>query len=179
LSYDYLGFLILEAIVMRTKVFVLSALSAILSMCFSLGLRSQEAIDVESLEQKTVKADLIVIGRVIDVKTRWDETRSKIYTFVSLALEEAIKGHSSKKNIMIRVPGGEVDEIGTFVPEMASFRKGERALVFLIRDLRSDNFFVLYGQFGKYEIEQDNMVMLEEAVPLPEFLNKIRKYIPK
>jgi hypothetical protein len=125
-----------------------------------------------------VKADLIVIGRAIDVKTRWDETRSMIYTYVSLSLEEAIKGCSSKKDIMIRVPGGVVDEIGTFVPEMASFRKGERALVFLIRDLRYDNCFVLYGQYGKYEIDQYNVVTSEE-VPLPEFLNEIRRYMPK
>ena len=163
---------------MRTKAFVLSALSAILSMCFSLGLRSQEEISLESLEQKTVKADLIVIGRVIDVKSRWDATKSKISTYVSLSLEEAIKGCSSKKDIMIRIPGGVIDKIGTFVPEMASFRKGERALVFLIRDLRSDNYFVLYGQYGKYEIDQYNVVTSEE-VPLPEFLNEIRQFIPK
>lgn len=162
---------------MRTKAFVLSALSAILSMCFSLGLRSQEEISVESLEQKTVKADLIVTGRVIDVKTRRNETRSNIYTYVSLSIQEAIKGHSSKKDIMIKVPGGVVGDIGTRVPEMAGFRKGERALVFLIRDLRSDYFFVLYGQYGKYEIDDDNMVMSEEVVPLAEFLNEIRQYI--
>ena len=163
---------------MRTKTFVLSALSAILSICFSLELKSQEEISVESLEQKTVKADLIVIGRVIDAKSSWDETKSNISTYVSLSIEEEIKGHSSKEDIVIRVPGGAVDEIGTRVPEMASFRKGERALVFLIRDLRSDYFFVLYGQYGKYEIDQDNMVT-SDAVPLPEFLNEIRQFIPK
>jgi len=169
--------LILEAVMMRTKVFVLSALSAILSMCFSLGLRSQEAIDVESLEQKTVKADLIVIGRVIDAESKWDETRSNIYSYVSLSLEEVIKGCSLKKDITIRITGGAVGEIAAIVQEMPSFRKGERAIVFLERDLRSDNYLVLYGRYGKYEISHGNTV--SGGVPLPEFLDKIRQYIPK
>ena len=161
----------------RTRVFILAALSVVLSMCFSLGLRSQEAIDVESLEQKTVKADLIVIGRVIDAKSSWNETRSQIYTYVSLSLEEIIKGCSLKKDITIRITGGAVGEIGAVVPEMASFRKGERALVFLERDLHSDHYLVLYGRYGKYEISHGNTV--SGAVPLPEFLDKIRQYIPK
>jgi hypothetical protein len=147
-------------------------------MCFSLGLRSQEEISLESLEQKTVKADLIVIGRVIDAESRWNETKSNIYTYVSLSIEEEIKGHSTKEVITIKILGGAVGEIGTFIHEMASFRKGEKALVFLKRDLRSDYFVVLYGQYGKYEINQDDIV-ISGAVPLAEFLTEIRRYIPK
>ena len=162
---------------MRTKVviFYLEILSIILAMCFGLGSGSQEEI---SLQQKTVKADLIVIGRVIDAESSWDETKSNIYTYVSLSLEEVIKGCSSKKDITIKILGGAVGEIGAIVNEMPSFRKGERTLLFLERDLRSDNFFVVYGRYGKYEISQNNTV-ISKGVPLAEFLNEIRRYIPK
>jgi hypothetical protein len=171
-------FLIPEALMTRTKVFVPSALSVLLSVCVSPALRPQEAIDVESLEQKTVKADLIVIGRVIDAESKWDETRSNIYSYVSLSLEEVIRGCSSTKDITIRITGGAAGEIAAIVQEMPSFRKGERALVFLERDPHSDNFLVVYGRYGKYEISQNNTV-ISRGVPLAEFLNKIRQYIPK
>ena len=167
----------------RTKVFVLSALSALLSMCLGPALRSQERISIESLEQnnleqKTLKADLIVIGRVINGESKWDEKKSNIYTYVSLSLEEVIKGGSPKKDITIKILGGTVGEITGIVNEMPSFRKGERALVFLERDLRSDNYLVLTGRYGKFEISQNDIVT-SGGVPLAEFLDEIRQYIPK
>jgi len=163
---------------MRTKssIFVLSSLCAVFSMSLSLGLRSQVEM---SLERKTVRADLIVTGRVIELKTAWNEPKTRIYTFVSLSIEENIKGASPNKEITIRVPGGIIEgEIGTRVPGMPSFRKEERVLLFLIRDPRSDNFFVLNGVSGKYLIAEDDMVASEE-MSLLAFLKEIKQLIPK
>lgn len=145
-------------------------------MSFSLGLGSQEEM---SLERKTGESDLIIIGRVIEVKTAWDETKSLIYTFVSLSVEENIKGYSPNKDVTIKIPGGIIEgEMGAWVPGMPRFQKGERVLLFLLRDSCSDNFFVANGVHGKYLITEENTVASEE-VPLPAFLKEIRRNILK
>jgi hypothetical protein len=172
-------FIITERVPMRTKVamFYLVIASVILATCFCLGFSFQREV---SLEQKTAEADLIVVGKVEDVESRWDDPNSKsmIYTYVSLSVEEIVKGSSPGKDITIRFSGGVVDGIGAWTGGMPSFRKGDRVLLFLSRDLYSDNFFVLGGAIGKYQISPKNMVESTGKI-LPEFLEMVRRYIDK
>ena len=172
-------FSIEEDVMMRTKVFIVisAGFGLVFALCYHLGFCLQEEI---TLQQKTAEADLIVVGTVNNVEARWNDptSKSQIYTYVSLSLKEDVKGSSPDKDITIRILGGEVDGIGARVEGMPVFLKGEKVLVFLIRDLHSDNFFVLGGTAGKYQIGPDNMVG-STGKTLPEFLNEVRLYIDK
>jgi hypothetical protein len=159
----------------RTYISILATLSMILSVSLLAAVESQTDA---SFKQKTAEADLIVVGRVTGEESKWSEPKKNIYTYAYISIEEYIKGFSLDKDITIRCLGGTVGDIVSAVPGMASFEKGERVVVFLIRDLRSDNFFVVRGMYGKYKIREDNTVASIE-VSLPEFLDEIRRYIPE
>lgn len=154
-------------------IFVLATLRMFFPMSLGLGLSSQEVI---SLEQKTAKADLIVVGKVTDVQSRWDEPKTIIHTFVSVSIEEIVKGQSPNDKITITLPGGRVGDIADLMPGMPSFQNGERVLVFLIHDRYSDDLYLVHGAYGKHKIMPDNKIE-STSKTLPEFLNEIRRFI--
>lgn len=159
----------------RPTIFILATLISFYSICLGSGLSSQQEI---SLAQKTARADLILVGKVTDVQARWDEQETMIYAFISVSIEETVKGQSPNKEITVRVPGGTVGDETVTVFEMPSFNKEERVLLFLIRDIYSDNFFVVHGKLGKYRITLDNKIP-SMSKTLPEALSEIRQFISK
>lgn len=165
---------------MRTKVFIVisAGFGLVFAICSRLGFCLQEEL---SLQQKTARAELIVVGTVNNVEARWDNPTSKsmINSYVSLSIEELIKGSPPDKDITITVAGGTVDGISAVIEGMPGFFKGEKVLVFLIRDNYSDNFVVLNCRAGKFSIRRvDNMVG-STGKTLPEFLDEVRLYITK
>ena len=154
-------------------IFVLASLRMVFPMSLGLRLSSQQPI---SLQQKTAKADLIVVGKVTDVQCRWDEPKTMIYTFVSVSIEETVKGQPPNDEITIMVPGGMVGDMAVSVPGMPSFGEGERVLLFLIRDIYSDNFVVVHGKLGKYRIGLNNEIP-SMSKTLPEALSEIRQFV--
>jgi len=158
----------------RSSVFGSAALSIIFILPPGSELGFQEEL---TLQQKAIKADLILVGKVTDAETR-EEPKGMIYTYITVSIEENIKGNPGKDKIIIRVTGGEVDGIAAIWEGMPSFSKGERVLVFLLQDLRfsPDCFFLVRGNQGKYSIAPNNIV-LSIGKPLPEFVDEIRRYI--
>jgi hypothetical protein len=156
-------------------IIVLATLSAFIAPSLGLGFSSQQPI---TLQEKTANADLIVVGKVTDVQCRWDEPKTLIHTYVSVSIEEIVKGQSPNDKITITMPGGEVGNLIAAMPGMPSFRKGERVLLFLIRDRYSDDLYLVHGVHGKDSIMPDNR-MRSTGKTLPEFLNEIRQCIPK
>lgn len=79
--------------------------------------------------QLTARADLIVVGQVKGMESRWDPGET-IFTYVTIAVEQSEKG-SSGAEVTLRFPGGEVGEIGLRVSDSPVFQKGEKVKVFL------------------------------------------------
>ncbi len=86
------------------------------------------------IEDLTKEADLILKGKVVDIKSEWNEDKTKIYTYITLNVNERIKGRPQRRIVTIRQLGGEVDGIGLVVSDSAVFKKGEDAIVFLKPD---------------------------------------------
>lgn len=125
---------------------------------------------VKSMNTKelTKKADSILIGKVVHMESRWNGKRTKIFTHVTIAVEEYIKGTSDAKRITIRIPGGEVGDIAEIVSDVPRFEEGERVLLFL-----PPSSFPIVGWFqGKYTIERNRV--LEKGMPVEVFLNQIK-----
>src|SRR5262245_26488155 len=107
-----------------------------LGVCLSLT--SAQATMMEQLDTKrlTKASSAIHLGKVISREPVWEDSECNvIYTKVKLSVERTIKG-SPDKEVIIRIPGGQVKEKdrGMVAHGMASFKDGERTLVFLSRD---------------------------------------------
>jgi hypothetical protein len=156
-------------------IIVLGTFGVFVAMSLGLGMTFQQPI---TLQEKVAKADLIVVGKVTDVQCRWDEPKTLVHTYVSVSIEEIVKGQSLDDKITITLPGGRVGDIAAIMPGMPSFQKGERVLLFLIRDRYSDNLYLVHGAHGKDSIMPDSRMGSTGKI-LPEFLEEIRGYIPK
>jgi len=93
-------------------------------------------------------ADLIVSGTVSAMKSQWDETHSLIYTDVTVSVSGTEKGQAGNE-VTVRLPGGEVDEIGMGVSDMPRFTLGEQTTLHLTRTADPSVFEVYGGYQGK------------------------------
>jgi hypothetical protein len=74
----------------------------------SLFVQSPQA-SVNALAQQ---ADLVVVGKVVDLKAGWNSDRSRIFTTITVAVDQTLKGDPGVASASILVPGGEVDGVG-------------------------------------------------------------------
>jgi len=83
------------------------------------------------LEDLTKEADSILRGEVTDIRSEWNENKTRIYTYITLSVKERIKGASTGNVVTIRQLGGKVGRKSLSVSNSAIFEKGEEAVVFL------------------------------------------------
>lgn len=137
----------------------------------------------KSLEELTSQADSILIGKVEKIESRWNEEKTLIYTYVTISVKEhtkALSGMAEVKEVIVRVRGGEVGDIGLRVSDTPQFREGEEVLLFLKRE--NMPLFSVTGLFqGKYSIE-DGIAknrMLGVEIPLNSFISQIKDTLEK
>jgi len=75
-------------------------------------------------------SQLIVYGRVVDVRAQMVGDRRTIESVVTVSVMQAIKGDPGI-TISVRVPGGEVGRYRRFMIGAPSFRSGEEVVLFL------------------------------------------------
>ncbi len=99
-------------------------------------------------------AHLVVEGRVLSVKARWDADRTAIETWVDLAVDRVHKGPPGLATALVKVHGGRVGDDEVRVDGMARFEEGEDVFVFLWRDGRGD-YQVLGEAQGRFRVFRD------------------------
>ena len=85
------------------------------------------------LDELVERADTIVAGEVLDMRSAWTADRRSIFTTVTLRPDWRFKG-GERSLIRFRIPGGTVGDIRLMVTHSASLAIGEQALVFLAGD---------------------------------------------
>ena len=88
-------------------------------------------------EQLTDRAEIVVIGKVTALNSAWSSDRKKIFTRVTLTVEQYLKGDQSLHTLTLVVPGGEVNETGEVYSHVARFKSNEDVVVFAQRDVRA------------------------------------------
>jgi len=107
-------------------------------------------------------ADHIVQGRVESVETRGEQ--NKIYTYVSVVIDESIKGNG-RRAVVIKQLGGTFGNTIYSIAGMPHFRKGDQVILFL--KVRKDTAFDVVGMNqGKYEIKNDIAVTNVHGITL-------------
>lgn len=125
-----------------------------------------------TLEQVATNADSILVGQVTDI-TYYQEGEGNIYTQVTLSVEQTIEGETGME-VVVRVPGGIVDELVMMVTGSPSFQSGEKAVVFLHEE-DGGIFTVTGGFYGKFAVEND---MVRDET-LAEFIDQINDILSK
>lgn len=75
-------------------------------------------------------SQIIVHGRVIDVRSEWVDDRSRIESFVTVESATVYRG-SSASTITFRTPGGQVGRYKSMMVGAPEFRVGDEAVLFL------------------------------------------------
>jgi hypothetical protein len=150
----------------------------ILFICFAfLGIDSATALMLEmSTPELTQQAEGIVRGKVKDMKSEWDPEKRFIWTLVTISVSQSIKGNSpEKQDVVVKIPGGEVGDIGQRTEDAPIFTTGEEVILFLQPEVyREKKVFRVTGNFqGKHTIK-DNM-LIEKKMPVETFLGQIEE----
>jgi len=102
-------------------------------------------------------ADIIVTGKVVDQKSQWNSEKSKIYTQVTLQVEEFLKGSTNQDRVIITHLGGEVGSVGETYSHIPTFKNDEDVLVFLKKSEKDQSLRVFEGDGGKVTLYQDKI----------------------
>lgn len=130
---------------------------------------AQGLVEQLTLDNLTARSDAIFAGEVIDITYR-KEAEGNIYTFITLAVDQTIKG-KTEGEVVIRVFGGEIDGSRLVVEDAPQFQSGERLVVFLNKE-EDDKFRVVGGFQGKFTIDENDIV--SGNVPLEQFIDQIK-----
>ncbi|CAG0993164.1 MAG: hypothetical protein MPEBLZ_02964 [Candidatus Methanoperedens nitroreducens] len=130
-----------------------------------------------SVEDLTKEADVIVIGDIKDVESRWSQGRTPINTYVMLSVENYIKGGEGQETLTIITQGGSKWGFTVWVEDAPDFTKNEKVLVFLKKAGRE--FSVAGWAQGKYIVENEEVLDRSgEKVSLKDFLRRVEDAMP-
>lgn len=144
----------------RARVF-LPALAAMFATALAAHATVLQRMDVEELAKA---AEVIAVARVEAVEARWEPDRSVIRTHVTLELERAVFGAPARR-LHVSVLGGALEGSEVAYPAGATFRAGERVVVFLEkRKSRAAEWLVVGAFQGAFAIEREGETGLDVLV---------------
>jgi hypothetical protein len=157
--------------VIRASALYLLALTAL----FATGQAQQKPM---ALDELTMEAEVIAVGRVTALASEWDDGKTRIITRVILAVDEYLKEtHERSRVLTVVTLGGAVGEDGEFYTQVATFRQNEHVVVFLEKDNRG-NYRVSSGTQGKYSIERNpesGHLTVAGGLPVQEFSSAVKR----
>ena len=132
----------------KAGVFSLAVVSIILS-CGSSALST--TFVVASDDTLIIEARAIVRGKVLSVTSQLDAEQDRVFTYVTLRVNEILKGQILGRKITIKEPGGEVGNRGSLVFGTPQFSRGEKVLLYL--DTWADGSLRVHQMFlGRFSI---------------------------
>ena len=110
-----------------------------------------------------IGARAIVTGKVIAIKSGFDEQHSRIFTYITVKVREVLKGQINERRIVLKELGGQVGDDISVVYGNPRFKRGEKVLLYL--DTWADGSLRTHQMFlGKFNIVTDPVTGQEMAV---------------
>jgi hypothetical protein len=149
---------------------IIAAATTILFLVFSSVTNAQKEMNTlnKTVAELTGKSGLIVVGKVSRIHSEWDKGKSRIYTKVTVNVEEFVKGNEPGKNIVVTHLGGEVGSVGELYSGTPKFKADEEVMLFLHKS-KKGNLRVTRGSLGKFNVHRDkttNMRILDNGVSI-------------
>ncbi len=158
------GFLIQEASMER--VLRCSIIKAVTILICLLGLARtgfSTSVIIPSDDDLVISARAIVTGTVLSMGTGFDDEQERVYTYVTLQVEDVLKGAITQQEIILKQEGGQFGDRGEILYGTPDFSVGERVLVYL--DTWADGSLRVHQMFlGKFSIVKDPATGQEMAV---------------
>lgn len=108
------------------------------------------------------QATAIVIGKVSGLQSTWDPQGQKIVTYITLTVEEVLKGIVPDSTLTIKELGGTLGDLQFWIDGNPEFTRGERVLVFLAQN-PDGSARILHLYLGKFSIFTDKDTGVEMA----------------
>src|SRR5438445_7647496 len=89
-------------------------LAIVILFCFAASVRASTFI-IPTDDEMIIRARAIVRGKVISIESGLDSRQDSIYTYVTLKVQEVIKGQIAQRKIVFKEPGGQYGSRGTIV----------------------------------------------------------------
>ena len=109
---------------------------------------------IPSDDQMIIEARAIVRGKVLAIESGLDEQQDAIYTYVTLRVQEVIKGQITERKIVLKQPGGQYGSRGSLVYGTPEFSVGENVLLYL-DSWRDGSLRVHQMLLGKFLVTKD------------------------
>ena len=100
-------------------------------------------------------SEAVLTGRVLQITSGWDPAVNTIYTYVTVDVDEALKGAFGSRQVIVKQLGGVVDDIGLTVADQPTFAIGERVLLYLEVRPRDSTLYTAAQWQGKWTLEAD------------------------
>jgi hypothetical protein len=146
-----------------------TVLTSILLLSFSTG-EATTLLKV-NLEELTNRADLIVMGVAQESLCQWDAERKRIYTYSRFVVDKVIKGDEKISEVVVKIPGGELDGVAMEVPETAEITEAGEYILFLYSNVEKHMSNVVGWRQGQFTIE--NGLVQENQNSVEEIINEI------
>jgi hypothetical protein len=122
-----------------------------------------------TLDEIVAGAELVVHGRVVGVRSEMTAGRRSIHSYVTLAVDEAVKGRPGP-TVTFRVPNGQVGRYRRVVIGAPEFVVGDEVIVFL--RARAPAVPTLFGlSQGVYRVRRGDAARVAAA---GRFLGRVR-----
>lgn len=115
------------------------------------------------------EARLIVVGRVVDVRAEWIAAERRVETFVTLDVDDALKGVPAG-HLIFRVPGGQYGRYRTVMVGAPEFRAGDEAVLFFGSAPAAYPYPLGLSQ-GVFRVRQDRLTGERMVLPPPTLLD--------
>ena len=100
-------------------------------------------------------SEIVITGRVIHVESAWDLDVQGIYTYVTVDVDEVLKGSVPERRITLKQAGGQVGDVRFEIKGQSTFVPGEQALLFLEVRPRDQTLYTTALWQGKWDVGQD------------------------
>ena len=127
-------------------------------------------------------ADMIVTGKVVDQTSQWNSEKSRIYTNVTIQVDEFLKGTNNQNRIVITHLGGEVGDVGETYSHVPTFKDDEDVLVFLKKSDKDQTLRVFEGEGGKMTLHLDKISgekVTSKNINASEIKKEIKNYVER
>ncbi len=101
----------------------------------------------------TKQSDLVFVGKVKEVQSEWNKDHTRIYSRITLKVDQLVKGNSQGNEVSFLQPGGEVGTVGEVYSDIPRFKDDENVLLFLEKTKYGANYMVTGGMEGKFPVQ--------------------------
>ncbi len=134
------------------------------------------------IKMLTEKSDVILTGKVVKQKSNWNHSKTKIYTNVTIEVNEVIKGSAVDKNIEVKHLGGEVGDVGEWYSHIAQFKPDEEVLLFAKKEKNDKSYILSNGEDGKITLFNDKKTgekITSSNIKISTLKKEIKNYVKK